>query len=131
MTAIRRIPAGDRSLRQARLDAFFEVAVGTIQDPLARERILADYRTRPAPDSIPAYGRILVDSEGMLWISERFLPTTTPRSWAVIDPGAGAIATVEVPERFDVYEAGPDYLLGRLTDELGVQRVRMYGLGRR
>ena len=131
MTAIRRIPAGDRSLRQARLDAIFEVAVGTIQDPLARERILAEYRTRPAPDSIPAYGRILVDPEGMLWISERFIPTTMPRLWAIIDPDAGAIATIEVPDRFEVYEVGVDYVLGRLTDELGVQRVRMYGLGRR
>jgi hypothetical protein len=36
-----------------------------------------------------------------------------------------------MPPRLDVYEIGIDYVLGRWTDVVGVQQVRVYQLRRR
>jgi hypothetical protein len=46
----------------------------------------------------------------------------------VFDPEGVWLGTVEVPPGLRIYEIGPDYMLGRWDDELGVEHIRSYRL---
>ena len=45
-----------------------------------------------------------------------------------MDLDTGETATLVVPEQFYVYQVGEDFLLGKATDELGVESVLVYEL---
>ena len=131
LAAIIRWPAGDLDITTEDIDEFnavqFELAG---PDSVARQAIVARTKSLPLPDARPAYGRVLVDEVGLLWISEPHIPIAAPRQWTAIQPGRGVAGRLEVPGHFDVYEIGLDYLLGRWTDEIGVQHVRILRLYR-
>jgi hypothetical protein len=82
------------------------------------------------PDARPAYGRVMLDQLGLVWISEPHILIAAPGHWTAIDPGKGVLGQLEVPSHFDVYEIGLDYVLGRWADDVGVQHVRLLGLRR-
>ena len=50
--------------------------------------------------------------------------------WTVFDPEGRALGFIETPEGLTVLEIGADYLLGRVTDDLGVESVQVWGLER-
>lgn len=99
------------------------------------------------PDSFPRYGRLLVDSEQLLWVMEypelsgpinswRLAesfgepPTVGPIRWRVLGRDGTPVAEVETPAAVFVLEIGQDYLLGLHRDEFGVESVRVYELTR-
>lgn len=82
---------------------------------------------RPAADSLPAYGSILVDLAGNLWVQEYALSWSTA-GWSVFDPEGLYLGDVAVPTDFRVTDIGRDYVLGVVTDEMDVERVLLYGL---
>lgn len=84
----------------------------------------------PARSTVPAFDRLLGDSEGYLWVRD-FLaaPGDVPR-WSVFDMEGRWVATVRTPAGVEVYQIGPDWLLGRGRDELEVEYVRLYRLHR-
>jgi hypothetical protein len=47
-----------------------------------------------------------------------------------LGPEGRVLARIVLPETFELYDAGPDWVLGRELDDLGVEYVRMYGLVR-
>lgn len=53
-----------------------------------------------------------------------------PQTWGVFDPCGAWLGTVEVPHNLDIQGIGLDYVLGVVTDDLGVERVEMYRLQR-
>lgn len=53
-----------------------------------------------------------------------------PAVWTVFDPGGRIQGLVETPPGLDVLEIGADYVLGRVTDELGVEYVHVWALDR-
>jgi hypothetical protein len=131
LAALVRWPAGDLSITDADLETFNAVQFELARDDSAtRQAIVTRTRSLPLPPSRPAYGRIVVDHAGLLWISEAHVPIAAPRHWTVIEPGVGARARVDMPGHFDVYEIGLKYVLGRWTDEDGVQHVRLHELRR-
>jgi hypothetical protein len=77
------------------------------------------------PSMRPAYGRILLDSENQLWISKPYNPLATPVEWLVVNLETGNTATLRVPERFQIFEIGTDYVLGRFKDAYGIEFVRL------
>jgi hypothetical protein len=82
----------------------------------------------PRTTVVPAYGRLLVGSDGRLWVSESAFWYLTARRWHVFDVDGRRIATVELPERFNLMDAGADYVLGVWRDDLDVEHVQAFEL---
>lgn len=90
------------------------------------ERILASV---PFPDRKPAHGRMLLDTEGNLWVLETQADDDPRFRWSVFDPNGSWLGTVEVPAGVRVLEAGADYVLGVwYAPDTGVEEVRVYPL---
>ncbi|HSM03632.1 MAG TPA: hypothetical protein VK858_03385 [Longimicrobiales bacterium] len=53
-----------------------------------------------------------------------------PALWFRFEPTGEAGCRLDVPDGVDVYEFGPDYMLGETTDEMGVESVVLYALGK-
>jgi hypothetical protein len=51
--------------------------------------------------------------------------------WSVFDPDGAVLGTIETPQGLVVYQIGEDFLLGRMRDDFGVERVVRFPLDRR
>jgi hypothetical protein len=99
------------------------------EDDLQREFSRA-VRDAPIPEFHPAYGYLYSDALGHLWVEETRLPGDDARITTIFDPEGRMVGSVTLPNRFQIFEIGEDYLLGRWVDDLGVERIRMYALTR-
>jgi hypothetical protein len=79
------------------------------------------------PDRTPAYLDMLAGRGGRLWIEAFRLPGD-PQVWRVYTAEGKRVATVRMPPRFQLLEAGEDYVLGIWRDGNDVEYVREYGL---
>lgn len=90
------------------------------------------YEMMSLPATKPAYGRMLVDAVGNMWVSEYVERQSglspDARLWTVFDPQGRLLGTVEMPASWLVLEIGDDYVLGVWRDDLDVERVRLYEL---
>ena len=100
-------------------------------DPAAQPEVRRRLEGRPVADSLPAYGRLLTDDTGALWVEKYRAPgaDATP-GWLVFDSSGVLVGHVTVPERFEVLEVGEAYVLGVFRDDVSVEYVRIYGLER-
>jgi hypothetical protein len=126
-----RSPARDRPVSRREWEAVIEE---TIEDregtPEARRAVLDLAEAAPMPETRPAYGRFVADSEGYLWI-EPYRPAeseTVP--WLVVDPEGPILGSVELPRGFRPTDIGRDYVLGLARDETDVEHVRLLTLSR-
>lgn len=80
--------------------------------------------TVPAPDSVPAYDRAIVDDQGRIWAREYEVSRTNPESWRLLplSEDSGGLVLV-LPARFDMTDVRGDVVVGLSTDALGVQQV--------
>jgi hypothetical protein len=93
-------------------------------------------RTKAAwPEFRPAFGKIIEDPEGNVWIEHyRFIyahyqsPQPTPTAWSVFDPSGQFLGEVIMPASFLVSSITRDQVLGFWLDEFDVQHVRVYRL---
>ncbi|UCC71947.1 MAG: hypothetical protein JSV86_16500 [Gemmatimonadota bacterium] len=92
------------------------------------ERLLAD---DPFPQSFPAYGNLMVDAEGNLWVTVYRRPGDDQPRWTVFDPSGQMLGVVSVPERFTVHQIGSDFVLGRWRNGLDIEHVQLYELIKR
>lgn len=84
-----------------------------------------------APETLPAFGRIVLDALGNLWVSDYVITGEPPRRWLVFSPDGALRGRVEVPAGLTVLEIGMSHLLGVTRGEGVPQEVRRYGLERR
>jgi len=96
------------------------------EDWRPRERHMLD--EMPFPETMPAYSDIRADPEGNLWVADYRRPGDDQPRWNVFDSDGRWLGTVEGPPGFHVYEIGAHYVLGRHSDEMDVERVRLYDL---
>ncbi len=82
----------------------------------------------PFPETMPAYADLLVDAEDNLWVEEYRRPGVEAARWQVFDPDGELLGAIETPRRFNVFEIGGDFVLGRWVDELDVEHVQLYKL---
>jgi hypothetical protein len=88
-------------------------------------------REAPIPEFHPAYEAIFADVTGCLWVEETRVPGgDTMRHTTIFDPDGRMIGSVVLPDGLRVEQIGEDYLLGRWTDDLGVEYLRLYPLRR-
>ena len=86
------------------------------------------YAKVPYPETMPAFGELLTDREGNLWVAEVTASDDAARRWSVFDRDGVWLGEVVTPARLSVREIGADYVLGHATDEQEVERVLLYAL---
>lgn len=95
-----------------------------------RTETMAELADMPLLETFPAFGRIHADSRGYLWVEDYQLPGEPAPAWTVFDPEGRVKGLVEIPPDLTVFEIGEDYVLGRVSDELGIERVQLWPLDR-
>jgi hypothetical protein len=118
-----------RDLAMPVTEAMYEAEVAARIDALP-EQYNDLFRAMPMPDVLPHYSAIKVDIEGNLWVRHYTCLTMPSFEWTVFDTRGRMLGDVSLPERFDIYEIGSDYVLGRHRDEDGVEYVQLLGLRR-
>ncbi len=90
------------------------------------------FKDVPVVERFPAFRTLLTDPLDHLWVRETTLPDADRPAplWTVFHPEGKALGFIETPAGLTVYEIGADYLLGRATDEMGVESVQVWGLER-
>lgn len=95
----------------------------------AMNRRLADLQH---PATMPAHFDMMVDDVGSLWVQDyQPFQTAADRTWYVFDPDGAYVGSISVPASLAIHQIGEDFILGRWTDDLDVEYVRMYRLERR
>ncbi len=117
------------------IDAEIErrVALRPPEQQAERRRELREtFEEVPIAETFPAFDQIVADALGHLWVQEYDLPgeERTNPLWTVFDPEGRVLGFVETPARLGIYEIGEDYILGRATDDLGVEYVQVWSLSR-
>ena len=79
---------------------------------------------------MPAYSTVRAATDGNIWVAEFQPPGVTRQEWLVFDGTGRLIARFETPVDLQVYQIGPDFILGRTVDDNGVERVLSYAYGR-
>lgn len=78
------------------------------------------------PETMPAYGRIVPDLAGNLWIWD-YSPPGNPVSRAtVFDPDGRMLGTVETPPITTIFQIGEDHILAFDRDALDVEHVKVF-----
>lgn len=84
----------------------------------------------PYPRQMPALAGLAVSATGDVWVHE-YHPTGAPEResrWAVFDSGWRPMAVVRGPVRFQLFQIGPDWVLGRQVHADGEEHVLIYPL---
>lgn len=79
------------------------------------------------PSIFPSLSAILTTSAGGLWAERYARPGESERAWYFFEDGRWT-KTLYLPKSRYVLDAGTDWVLVRITDSLGVQRLAVYEL---
>jgi hypothetical protein len=127
----------DRSLTEERVRELLDRLMAQI--PESQRRAARRYAEQPpVPDSLPAFGDLLVADRGVLWVGEHHgvdfprirLLEDEPRAWALFGPDGTPRGRVVTPPRVDVLDVRSGWIVGLHQDELGVETVRLYRFDR-
>lgn len=83
-----------------------------------------DWQSEAVPDVFPAYHRLLVGDDGVLWVQDYVRPGER-NEWFAFDADGTWIRTLVLPSRTRLLDIGPDWALVLTQDELDVQRVEV------
>lgn len=121
----------DRTVTDDDWEAYFRGYVARTRTPPEGEADLRrSLRDIPVADIKPAYTELRTDAAGNLWVGDYTFPWQTyprePTRWWVFAPDGRLIARATLPARFNPYEIGTDYVLGRLLGDDDVQYLVRY-----
>ena len=80
--------------------------------------------------TLPTISGLVVDREGNVWAEAYDPELENPRTWSVFEPTGQLLAEVIMPPRFRPYDIGSDFVLGVIRDQLDVERIHLYRLGK-
>ena len=81
----------------------------------------------PYPPHLPTFEWLHVDPEGNVWAGQRRYGAGDDMNEFFVFAGDGRyLGIVEVPAKLSVLQIGADFVLARLSDDLGVQYVHTY-----
>ncbi len=85
----------------------------------------------PYPPHLPTFEWLHVDPEGNIWAGQRRYGAGDDMNEFFVFAGDGRyLGIVEVPAKLSVLQIGADFILAQFSDDLGVQYVHMYGIGK-
>jgi hypothetical protein len=96
--------------------------------PSARESMVAYVDAVPWPATFPVFGQLRAASDGGVWVQAYQRPSDSSQEWLMFDQSGTHISTVRLDGSYEVLDAGADYVIVQLTDELGVEELRLYHL---
>ena len=82
-------------------------------------------------ETIPGLSDLHFYPSGYLWAIDYTPPWDDSESALVFSIEGLLLGSVALPAGFEIHEIGPDYLLGIWRDELDVEYIRVYSLGRK
>jgi len=123
-----RLDQGNLEVTPEDIELYTRESLARARDERRRQIRERMYARMPWPDVMPAYDEFITDEAGNLWVAEYRRPGDQQPRWHVFDPDGTMLGMVETPPRFRIDQIGPDFMLGRWTDELDVEHVRMYAL---
>lgn len=123
-----RKPQPNLAVTQADIDLYVEERLEGATSESWRQRLEKMLSDMPYHETMPAISDLEVDAAGNLWVGEYRRPGDDEPRWSVFDGEGRLLGEVRMPPRFSVFEIGPDYVLGRWTDELDVEHVQLYEL---
>jgi len=126
LRVVRRLGA-EEAAGPEELEAYIQGRLKTAP-PERHPSIRRSLEEMPTPETLPAYGAILGDEAGGLWVGEWTLYPDYPSRWSVFGETGGWLGEVRVPQRFYPHHIGPDWILGVEQDELDVEYVVVYPL---
>ncbi len=118
--------AHEARLRERILGPDARIEGGTPQQEL--QRMLE----QPYPSHLPTFYKLLVDPDGNLWAVQRNYGVRDDggspemNEYFVFGPDGRHLGVVEVPASLQVFQIGRDFMIGLVTDELGVHYVHRY-----
>jgi hypothetical protein len=107
-----------------------EATLARVYDPDQEAQIRRYLGSLPLPETFPPLGALLADALDHLWVQDFQKLWEAPAPWSVFDPEGVLVARLTLPEDFNPFEIGPDYILGVGWDEMQVEYLRMYSLER-
>lgn len=122
-----RIPGGVRPVGPGDLEAYIQGRLASAP-PERHPAIRRSLEDMPVPETLPAYGQILGDRAGNLWVGEWVMYPDMASRWTVFDDGGRWLGEVRMPEGFHPWDVGEDWILGTERDELDVEYVVLYPL---
>lgn len=118
---------GDRVLDDSDIQGFVATKLVDVPEE-ERPAVRSDVSSLPFPERKPAYGRLLVDAAGDLWIGEWTRDGQTARRWSVVDERGVWLGDMMLPEGFRLLSVRSDRLVGVEKDELDTEYVVVYPL---
>lgn len=88
----------------------------------------ANLRQLPVAVTVPAFTGLFADRLGRLWLAHHDIDDDPVRRWTVLNAEGRYLAHVDLPQQARPLDAGSDYLLAHLRDELDVEHVVLYHL---
>ena len=82
----------------------------------------------PVPERMPAFGGIMSDGPGNLWVGEWTMYPRAPGAWKVFDAAGTWLGEVEMPSTFFPMDIGENWILGLERDEMDVEYMVLYPL---
>ncbi len=122
-----RVPDVDLEISEADVERQVEAELARTPEerrPMTRRH----FESLAVPETRPAYGALLVDAAGNVWVAEATRYPTPPRYWTAFDSAGALLGRVDLPAGFALHAAGVDWVLGVWRDELEVERIRLYPL---
>ena len=96
-----------------------------------QKRIADGYAAMQFPKTIPAYKKLVVDADGLIWVQDYPRAKSPTSRWTVFSAAGVQQAEVLLPTHLEVYEIGKDYVLGKYLDpDEQIPEIRMYSLRR-
>ena len=128
LTSFVRVDWANKQITNESIDEFKRELIAnsfTIGDTA---RMLSELDELPYPETMPAYGSILVDEVGNLWVQKYRAPGDSSWAWVVFDADRQMLGVVEMPPGLEIYQIGQDFVLGKWRDESDVEHVGFYDL---
>lgn len=118
----------DREVTQTAIDWYEErrLSQATSEQQRQWRRIFSEWTY---PERWPAFGRMMVDTEGSIWL-ESYPVGEALKIWTVLDQTGRWLGEIEMPPDLNVKQITRDAVLGTAVDELGVEFVRLHRLDR-
>jgi hypothetical protein len=130
LTRIQRVLGVDLTIPNSMISAYRADRLANVRED-RRPAVERELLETPMPSQLPAFTALLVDEEDHLWARRFSGPGDERERWGIFTPAGALLGHIAMPDRFDLLEAGGDYVLGLARDADGVERIRLYALRRR
>ena len=105
---------------------------GQLTGGRSREELLRELLAGGYPSHLPAFFPLVVDAEGSIWAGHRAFGAAANgrgfdrNEFFVFRSDGRHLGVVELPLNVWAFQIGADFILGRASDDLGVEYVHLY-----